>query len=323
MLHRRGSLAHESISRPRSWPRGRQTGGVNPDAASDETRDQPADVTPDVTADETSDEPATQSADQPLDDPVLPRMYTDLAHWWPLLSPPEDYVDEASMITGLVRSALAGAGPAGWTDGRRPALLELGSGGGHNAVHLADEFEPVLVDASAQMVATSRRLNPDLEHHVGDMRTVRLGRRFDAVLVHDAIDYMVTEKDLDAVFATVRAHLDVGGVAVLVPDHLREHFTGDTDHGGTDAEDGSGIRYLEWSWDPDPEDSWAQTEFSYVIRAADGTVSTAAESHRFGLFGLQTWLDGLDRHGFDVTTVDEQDEDDAWMRTIFVGVVVE
>jgi len=35
------------------------------------------------------------------------------------------------------------------------------------------------------MLELSRTINPELEHLVGDMRTIRLGRTFDAVLIHD------------------------------------------------------------------------------------------------------------------------------------------
>ena len=48
------------------------------------------------------------------------------------------------------------------------------------------------------------RLNPGVAHHVGDMRSVRLGETLDAVLVHDAIDYMTTEVELRAAFETTR-----------------------------------------------------------------------------------------------------------------------
>ena len=58
------------------------------------------------------------------------------------------------------------------------------------------------------------------EHLQGDMRTLRLGRQFDAVFVHDAIEYMTTEDELRQAVATVYAHCRPGGVAVLVPDHI-------------------------------------------------------------------------------------------------------
>ena len=54
----------------------------------------------------------------------------------------------------------------------------------------------VLVEPSAGMLQVSRALNPECEHVQGDMRTVRLDRRFDLVFVHDAVCYMTTEPDL-------------------------------------------------------------------------------------------------------------------------------
>src|SRR5437016_6221523 len=110
----------------------------------------------------------------------MTRFYTDLAEWWPLISPPSEYADEAPFAVELLRSA------------SRPVreVLELGSGGGNMASHLKADFTMTLVDLSEDMLAVSRRLNPDCEHIAGDMRTVRLGRTFDAVLVHDAICYM-------------------------------------------------------------------------------------------------------------------------------------
>jgi hypothetical protein len=108
------------------------------------------------------------------------RFYSDLAEWWPLISPPEEYVEEAAFAASLLRMA----------DPPTRTVLELGSGGGNNAFYLKHEFEMTLVDLSDDMLAVSRELNPECEHLQGDMRTVRLGRTFDAVFLHDAIDYM-------------------------------------------------------------------------------------------------------------------------------------
>ena len=95
------------------------------------------------------------------------RMYNELAEWWPLLSPPAEYAEEAGIYQ---RALISHAG--------RPlrTLLELGSGGGNNASHLKARFTLTLVELSPGMLAVSRRLNPDCEHVQGDMRTVRLGR---------------------------------------------------------------------------------------------------------------------------------------------------
>ena len=111
--------------------------------------------------------------------------YGELARWWPLISPVEDYAEEAAEAATVLQMA---AGPV-------REVLELGSGGGHNAAYLKRQFAMTLTDLSEDMLAVSRALNPECEHAQGDMRTIRLGRLFDAVFIHDAIDYMTTESD--------------------------------------------------------------------------------------------------------------------------------
>ncbi|MGB7447824.1 MAG: class I SAM-dependent methyltransferase, partial [Ornithinimicrobium sp.] len=241
-----------------------------------------------------------------------PGMYTHLARWWPLLSPPSEYVEDAALIAGLLR-----ASPTPVT-----TVLELGSGGGHNAVHLQADFELTLVDLAEEMLAVSRALNPGCEHVRGDMRSVRLEGAFDAVLIHDAIDYMLTEQDLASVFTTARAHLRTGGTLVVVPDHVRETFEPRTDHGGTDAPDGSGIRYLEWTWDPDAADDTVVTDYVYCVREADGQVSTEHERHTFGLFGQQQWVELAQAAGFEVALVLEPTDDDRTGRRVLVGTAL-
>jgi SAM-dependent methyltransferase len=204
------------------------------------------------------------------DEPPDPeyRFYGELATWWPLISPPEEYLEEAGFVAGVL-------GTAG-TDVHD--VLELGSGGGHNAVHLKQHFTMTLVDLSEEMLDVSRRLNPDCEHQQGDMRTVRLGRTFDAVFVHDAVDYMTNREDLQHAVGTAFEHCRPGGVAVFVPDATAETFEESTDHGGRDGIDDEGlplvrgVRYLEWTRDPDPTDSWVQTEYSFLLRDDDGSV---------------------------------------------------
>lgn len=237
------------------------------------------------------------------------RMYGDLAPWWPLVSPPTEYVAEGAMLSAL----FAEAGTPVRT------VLDLGSGGGHVASHLTSQFEVTLVDLSPGMLDVSRDLNPGCEHVVGDMRTVRLGRQFDGVLVHDALDYLVSEDEVSSLAATVAAHLRPGGVAVLVPDDVAETFEPSTDWGGADAADGRAARYLEWTWDPDPDDHCVQTVYSFVLRSADGTVQTATETHRFGLFSRATWIELLEKAGLSVTPVMEETVEDRSARTLFIA----
>jgi trans-aconitate methyltransferase len=239
-------------------------------------------------------------------------MYTDLASWWPVLSPPDEYADEAPVMAGLLDT------------GPRPVrtLLELGCGGGHLASHLPAELPGVrqtLVDISEQMLAVSRRLNPVAEHLLDDMRTMRLGRQFDAVLVHDAIDYLLTRDEIEALAATVAAHLAPGGAAVLAPDHAADTFRPGTDWGGSDAPDGRSARYLEWTHDPNPADTWAQADYAFILRDANGRVTYEGETHRFGLFAVSDWLEVVSGAGLDTAAVAEQTDDDRQPRTLVVA----
>lgn len=239
-------------------------------------------------------------------------MYTDLASWWPVLSPPDEYADEAPFMAGLLDT-----GPRAVR-----TLLELGCGGGHLASHLPAQLpglDQTLVDLSEQMLAVSRQCNPAAEHVLDDMRTMRLGRTFDAVLVHDAIDYLLTREELEALAATIAVHLVPGGVAVLAPDHVADSFRPGTDWGGSDAPDGRSARYLEWTHDPDPSDTWAQADYAFILREADGTVTYEGETHRFGLFEVSTWLDVIAGSGLEGVAVAEQTEDDRPPRTLFVA----
>jgi trans-aconitate methyltransferase len=217
------------------------------------------------------------------------KLYGELASWWPLLSAPEDYAEEAAFFEGLLRAHAA-----------RPVrtLLELGSGGGNNASHLKAHFQLALVDPSPGMLAVSRRLNPECEHVEGDMRSVRLGRTFDGVFVHDAIVYMTTEDDLRAALATAWEHCAPGGAAVFAPDHVRENFRPSTEHGGHDGPE-RGLRYLAWTWDPDPTDGTYVADYAYLLRDRDGGVRVEHDRHVEGLFSRATWLRLIAEAGFD------------------------
>jgi SAM-dependent methyltransferase len=237
------------------------------------------------------------------------RFYGDLAAWWPLISAVEDYAEEASLFASVLRDHVDPL----------QTVLELGSGGGNNAWHMKAGFAMTLVDLSSAMLAASRAINPDCEHLEGDMRGVRLGRTFDAVFVHDAIDYMTTESDLRRAIETAFVHCRPGGVALLVPDHTAEAFEPGADHGGHDGADGRAVRYLEWSTDPDASDTWIVTEYAFVLRETDGSVEVAHETHRTGLFPRNDWLRLLTEVGFDADAIPEVTTEDRPPRDLFLG----
>jgi SAM-dependent methyltransferase len=215
-------------------------------------------------------------------------LYAELAGWWPVISPPVEYSDDGAVITAIFASAA------------RPvrSVLDLGSGGGHVALHVRDDRAMTLVDLSAAMLEVSKRLNPDCEHIAGDMRTIRLGRQFDAVLVHDAIDYVTSQDDLRRVIRTAFVHCRPGGLAIFAPDHTAETFRAGTGGGGGHDGTGRQASFRERTSDPDPDDDWVLAEYEFTLRDADGTVQVVPEAHRLGSFRRDTWLALLAAAGF-------------------------
>ncbi|MCA9727404.1 MAG: class I SAM-dependent methyltransferase [Candidatus Eisenbacteria bacterium] len=232
-------------------------------------------------------------------------MYTEIADWWPLLSDPADYREEAAFFLGVLER---------FSTQPIRTLLELGSGGGNNASHLKAEIELTLVDLSPGMLTVSRKLNPECEHLSGDMRTVRLQREFDAVFIHDAIMYMLTREDLRRAIDTAYLHCRTGGIALFVPDQVRETFQSRFHSGGHD--DGMrGIRYLQWDLPADPTVTHTDTDFVYLIRDGSGEPRVITDRHRFGLFPRADWMEALSAAGFEPSVVP-----DVFGRELFVGV---
>ncbi len=242
------------------------------------------------------------------DDPAAPgsglAMYDEEADWFHLLTAPAEYADEAAFILSALREAV---------DGPMETLLELGSGGGNTASHLKARLRLTLTDVAPAMLALSETLNPECEHIAGDMRTLRLGRVFDAVLVHDAIMYMTTEADLRAALETAFVHTRPGGASIFVPDCVRETFVADTKHGGHDGP-GRALRYLEWTYDPDPADTTFVTEFAMLLREGSDSTRVRYDRHVEGLFARADWLRFVAETGFEVSSVE-----DPYGRVVFVG----
>jgi SAM-dependent methyltransferase len=248
------------------------------------------------------------------DGPGEYRLYADLAQWWPLISPVGEYEQDAASLARVFESALVPV----------HRVLDLGSGGGHVAWHLKNKFALTLVDRSAEMLAVSARLNPECEHIQGDMLTIRLGRPFDGVLVHDAVDYVTTEEELLLVARTAFAHCRPGGIAVFAPDHTADTFRPGTGGGGGTDETGRQASFRERTRDPDPADEWIEVEYEFTLRAEDNRDEVVRESHRLGSFRYETWQRVLAAAGFDPEPGDMAAayagaQDAPGLRHVFVG----
>ncbi|MFK7914496.1 MAG: methyltransferase domain-containing protein [Pseudomonadales bacterium] len=221
-------------------------------------------------------------------------IYHDLVPWYRLLDPPEEHREEAEVYQAALLRTMSPPETAS-----RPRLLELGSGAGHNALWLKAHFDCTLVDLSEPMLGLSRSLNPQCQHVQGDMRTARLERTFDALLIHDAIVYMCSEEDLLAALATAYEHLRPGGAAIFAPDCVRESFVEGIEL--NEADDGDrAMRCMYWTWDSDPDGCTYSVEYALLLRES-GTVQALHDHHQEGLFSISQWQRLLQQTGFTVT----------------------
>ena len=243
---------------------------------------------------------------------MRPKLYESLAEWWPFMSVPAEYEEAAGIYGGHL---------AEFGDAPAKTVLELGSGGGNNAYFLKSRFKMTLVDLSAGMLAHSRMLNPDCEHHEGDMRTFRLGAggQFDRVFIQDAIFYMANLQELGQAIETAFFHCRPGGALLIAPDYVAETFRPGTEEGGQDGADRS-MRYLAWRWDPNPSDHSYVMDFAFLLRDSSGSVRVEHDRHVGGLFPRVEWLRLFRQAGFVPTNVTYHHSGSEYPLDLFLGV---
>lgn len=243
----------------------------------------------------------------------MPRLYDDLAWLWPLLSPPEHYEAEAAVLIELIEQHCQPENE------QAVSVLELGAGGGHTLVHLVERFECTAVDLSPMMLGNCQRLVPEATTVQGDMRSVRLDKTFDAVFIHDAVDYMISEQDVRATLDTAAAHLKPGGLCVIAPTYTRENFIdGDVADDGTTT-DSEELTYFTFVHDPDPTDDIFEMILLYLIRDAETRgVEVIEDRHTCGLFSNEQWVQWMTDAGLQTEHRETEVDEVPW--TLFVGV---
>jgi SAM-dependent methyltransferase len=101
------------------------------------------------------------------------------------------------------------------------SILDLGCGtGGHDILLAQQGYTVTGVDLSEEMINQAIRKNCAADLSVeflhGDMRTVRIKKKFDLVLSMFAVmSYQTTNQDFKASLETARYHLNTGGILIF------------------------------------------------------------------------------------------------------------
>jgi len=197
---------------------------------------------------------------------------------------------------------------------QRLSLLHLGCGGGHLDWSLKKHFTITGADLSPAMLDLARQLNPEVEYLPGDMRSLRLERLFDAVIIAEAFDYMLDTVELKAAFTTAWSHLKPGGVFVTYAEDTRERFIQNASHCFSEKSGPVEISVFQNSYDPDPADTTIEKTFVHLIRQ-DGRLSIYNDRHVCGLFSQAAWMECLEAAGFSV-----QAGENTYGDPLFVGI---
>ncbi len=203
--------------------------------------------------------------------------YNDLAWTEDWLADPAEYEHEVKVYVDLIRS----------TSSESPiTLLHLGSGaGGHDTI-FKRHFAVTGVDLSPGMLIKARKLHPDIEYIEGDMRTLRLNRQFDAVVIPDSIDYMASRQDLQQAIQTAVMHLKTGGVLLVVA--KTEEIFQNNNFAYSGLKDGIHVTLFENNYINPLHPNTYEATLVYLIRER-GELTIHTEKQVLGLFSQEIW----------------------------------
>ncbi len=222
------------------------------------------------------------------------RMYDDLNWIWPIISPKENYIESSEDMMKAIRNN---------SRIEVKTLLHIGCGGGHHDYTLKKNFDLTSFDLSKEMIEHARKLNPEVTYYVGDMRSARLEKTFDAVIIPESINYMLTEKDLGAAFKTAFIHLRQGGVLCTFAEYHKDRFQQNMTWSAMLNKGNIDITFIQNNYDPDPSDTFFEATFVYLIRR-DGRLEVETDLHRQGIFEAEVWIRLLKDAGFEIETAE-------------------
>lgn len=142
-------------------------------------------------------------------------VFGDYAHYYQMLYRDKDYAREAVFVKRLLQQHAR----------HSTSILELGCGSGNHAAAFLDlGFSVCGVDRSPEMLEHANRKlttirergQQEAEFVEADIRDVRIGKTFDAVLsLFHVISYLQSDQDLSRAFDSAAVHLSAGGLFVF------------------------------------------------------------------------------------------------------------
>lgn len=174
---------------------------------------------------------------------------------------------------------------------RNPAassLLDAACGTGKHLVRFARHFPEVAgLDASEPMLRIARTRLPAEVLHRGDIRDIRLDRRFDAVLcLCFSLGYMTSVGDLRIAIAELAGRLRPGGVLVAEPWWFPEDFADRFASGGLAVDDEGVVSRVSHSV---RDGDVCRMSVHYTVAGPDG-IRSFVEEEVYSLFTYDEYV---------------------------------
>jgi SAM-dependent methyltransferase len=214
-------------------------------------------------------------------------MFEHTAHLYDLIyeASGKDYASESAALDALIRERKP----------RARTLLDVACGTGAHLAHLRERYEVIGVDLDPAMVQEARRhLGSDVVFQ-GDMRSLRLGTTFDAVLcLFSSIGYVRGTDELDAAVASMAAHLNPGGV-LIVDGWVRPDAWRDGIWGAIDTAEDDDVKVVRVSRSS-REGSLTRLEMHHLVATPEG-IEHVVDHHELTLFEPGSYEDAFERAG--------------------------
>lgn len=215
-------------------------------------------------------------------------MFEETARYYDRIYAFKDYAAEASKLRAIVEEELR-------TGGRR--LLDVACGTGLHLEHLKAHFDAEGLDLSPELLEISRQRNPEVTHHLADMRTFELDARFDVITcLFSSIGYMTTVDDLHRAIERMAAHLVPGGLLIVEPWLTPDAWRPNTVHGLFIDEPELKIARVNTSL---TEGRVSVFDLHHLIGTPQGT-EHVVEHHELGLYTVDEMTEAFASVGLDV-----------------------
>ena len=224
-------------------------------------------------------------------------LYNSYQWVWDMIGTVEDYGKLAGYIAGRIRKH---------ERIRTRTLLHLGCGSGCIDHHLKDQFTITGIDLSDKMLESARHKNPECEYIQGDMRNFQTDNIFDAVIIPESINYMLSEKHIGKVFTNARKSLKKNGLLLVIVGYDPENFPQDrtTVERVIDKDKGIELTFIENNYTTYPQRNSFEATFVFLIRD-QGKLEIETDIHTLGLFEKETFAYEMTKAGFKAGIVED------------------